>query len=209
MLARGKPAAGERLTLNLTLPGSAYVFFPDHEVSTGIDGAFQIGAAPPGDFRLVRMIPDPSGDSLTHSHPVPITVTPRITTEVRLGESGRTIIGPLALSEPTVDYDLSKVAISLTTPAPDRPASTSSADAINEWQMSPQYQELQMHRRRYEGRTSSDGTFIIDAVEPGTSRLNARPTEPRRNESLPKLSAKRRRRSRFLTRKRRRVNRFK
>lgn len=174
MLARGKPVTGERLMLNLPLPGSASIHFLDHEVSTGIDGTFQIEAAPPGDLRLVVLIPDPSGDSLTSSHLVPITVTPGATTEVRLGESGRTIVGRLALSDPSADYDFSQVAISLTTPAPDRPASTSSADAIYEWQMSPQYQEWQMHHRRYEGRASSGGTFIIDAVEPGTYSLYIR-----------------------------------
>ena len=179
-IIEGHLKIGTRIGTNeavlLTSDGNIQFNHEDFRKVTDENGRFFFNAVPPGDRRLVRMVP--IGErSWGHSHMQSVTVKPGETTRVAMGGNGRTIIGKLTLSDPSRTIDWKQSGHHYLSYYPKPPAYRT-MDEYRAWESLPETIAARKQMRHYTLRVENDGTFRVDDVLAGRYDLQIRLTEP-------------------------------
>jgi hypothetical protein len=169
------PRPGTNESLLLSGDGSIQFGFEDFKTTTDEQGRFSMASVPPGERRLVRLIP--IGDrSWSHSHAQNLTIKAGEVTTVTVGGDGRTVIGKLALSDPSRTLDWRQSGHHMLSSYPKQPA-FKGMEEYRAWQSLPETIAAQKEARYYTMQMRDDGTFQIDDVRAGNYDLQIRLTE--------------------------------
>ena len=176
------PRIGTNETVLLSGDGNIQFNHEDFRKVTDENGRFFFNAVPPGDRRLVRMVP--IGDrSWGHSHMQLVTVKPGETTQVQMGGNGRTIIGKLTMSDPSRTIDWRQSGHHYLNFYP-KPPPYRNMEEYRAWESLPETVAARKQQRSYTLQMQEDGSFRVDDVLAGKYDLYIRVTEPRNNQGF-------------------------
>lgn len=130
---------------------------------------------PPGERRLVRLVPMPDRGWM-HSNPVLVDVKPGQTTKVTWGGTGRPVVGRLVASDPKAKIDWTSGHHSFSSRMPRRHFANS--EEARAWQRSPEARELERTMRFFAPEVAPDGSFRVEDVTPGDYGLNISLVDP-------------------------------
>jgi protocatechuate 3,4-dioxygenase beta subunit len=173
---------GTNETILLSSDGNLQFNFEEFRQVTDDQGNFAMKTVPPGDRRLVRLIP--IGDrSWGHSHMQSVTVKAGEVTTVTMGGNGRTVIGKLALSDPSRVVDWRQSGHHSLSWYP-KPPPYRTMDEYRAWESLPETIAARKNQRSYTLIMHEDGTFRVDDVLAGSYSMSVRVTEPRNAQAL-------------------------
>ncbi len=171
------PRPGTNQTVLLSGDGTLQFNFTEFRAITDDQGNFSMTNVPPGDRRLVRLIPI-DDRSWGHSHMQNVTVKAGELTTVSMGGNGRTLIGKLTMSEPSRVADWRQSGHHSLSWFP-KPPPYRTAEEYRAWESLPETIAARKNQRSYTLIMQEDGTFRVDDVLAGSYSMNIRVTEPR------------------------------
>lgn len=198
--------------LKVKLHSPQWVINPEHAVSpclrteTQAEGRFCFEFIPPGEHSVSHEphFPVLVGCAPPESHSVRVAVQPGATTQVRLGGTGRAVIGRVLGNSPGRQVDWFQDVHRLTSVREfpreinsyprsrdfeTREAYAAAVSLINErrreFEASPAGRAAHLNRRAYVLHFSPDGSFRVEDVLPGTYNLFIGPRVISTNRSLP------------------------
>lgn len=176
----GKPAEGQGLFLNFSVPGSGALSadWNAFKVDTDKDGKFAFNQVPPGDRDIVRLI-QTVPNSWMHSHRTAVTVRPGETTTVNLGNVGAIITGRLNSAAVTAGHAGVRLNGNLNTPYPQPPDGFKSPADYQAWSELPETIAAQRRQQSFGIVVQPDGSFTVDGVLPGAYTLTLSANEPK------------------------------
>jgi protocatechuate 3,4-dioxygenase beta subunit len=169
----GKPGTNEAVLLT---PGantgrSSYWYeYSEYRTVTDNAGRFIFSNVPPGERRVVRLIPI-NQNSWSHSQPTDVMVKPGEVTQMQIGGNGHLLVGQLQLSDSEMEIDWTNSGYHSLNSFP-QPPPFKSTEEYRAWAQSPATLEAQRKARSYTVQLSSTGAFRIEEVLPGTYQLN-------------------------------------
>ena len=173
---------GTNESVLLSGEGGLQFNFEDFKAATDAQGRFSMATVPPGERRLVRLIP--IGDrSWSHSHAQNVTVKTGEVTTVTMGGDGRTVIGKLSLSDPSRTIDWGQSGHHMLSSHP-KPPPFKGMEEYRAWQNLPETIAAQREARYYTMQMRDDGTFQIDDVRAGNYDLQVRLTDGRNGQGF-------------------------
>jgi hypothetical protein len=179
LIVAGRPGTNEAVLLTPGVnQGSVNYWYEYSEFRTVTDnaGRFVLSNVPPGERRIVRLIPIDQ-NSWQHSHPVDVTVKPGVVTDLTIGGDGHLIIGQLALSDPSVTVDWPKNGRYQMSSYP-KPPPFKTPEEHRAWAKLPSTIAAQRRARHYSVLVDSTGAFRAEEVLPGEYDLNLSLQEP-------------------------------
>lgn len=166
----------------------------NYDATAGADGRFTLDRVVPGAVTVARRVPAGEGSWLIMHH-TPVTATAGQTATVRVGGTGRPLVGrvvvPAAVVAEAWAHQVGRV-----TPAPPRPAtvpvpadlSKLTEDERRAWTARAATAAAATFRRpvgrggaQYSFMPAADGTFRVDDVPPGDYRVRASIGKPPAN----------------------------
>jgi thiol-disulfide isomerase/thioredoxin len=176
----------DKLVTNQAIWGSAANGSPSESLhtefrtNTDAQGRFVFEFVPPGNYSVHRMIPTGGGGSSSGPHEV-VQVQPGKTASVKVGGTGRPVVGRMKVLNPYVAIDWSSghnyfYAHSI---YPRPPENLTSREEIEAWRNQPEIQKAQAAVRDYPLRMAADGSFRMDEVLPGKYEMFIEILDPR------------------------------
>lgn len=132
---------------------------------TDNEGRFSFERVPPGEYRLIRVLRLSTLGGEQRSTLDPVVVRPGTTAEVRVGGTGRAVIGSVELAAWRDPFHWNDLPQMLVTKLPALP-NLNSAELEEFWR-SAQGKERVRARRQYAVEFVADGSFRIEDVPPG------------------------------------------
>lgn len=149
--------------------------FEDFKATTDAEGGFSMASVPPGEQRLVRLIP--LGErSWGHSHPQNVTIKPGEVTVVTMGGNGRAVIGKLTVNDPSRSIDWRQSGHHSLNYYP-KPPPFKGIEEYRAWENLPETVAARKNVRSYALQLQEDGSFRIDDVLAGSYDLQIHLTE--------------------------------
>ena len=148
-------------------PGASSYWYDSQQyrVVTDAAGKFVISNAPPGERRVVRLIPI-NANSWSHGQPTDVLVKPGEVTHMTMGGDGHLLTGQLALSDPSLKIDWRNSGHHSLNSFP-KPPPFKTAEEYRAWAVLPETIEAQKKARSYTVQVSETGSFRIEEVLPG------------------------------------------
>jgi protocatechuate 3,4-dioxygenase beta subunit len=147
-------------------PNRFWYDYQDYSTTTDAQGRFVISNVPPGERRLVRLIPI-DDRSRMHSPLRDVTVKSGEVTRLTIGGDGTTVIGQLALSDPSQQIDWKNSGHHSFSSYPRPPMPIRSAEEYQAWEKSSEIAEARKKARSYAVQLDETGAFRIEDVLPG------------------------------------------
>ncbi len=168
-----------------TRPGQTGINFDwsAYKTNTDSQGRFAFSFVPPGKRQVVRLIPQ-GGGSWMWADQTPVTVKPDKTTTVKVGGSGRRIVGRAVASDSAQKIDWESGRFNLHTEFPRPPGPFKSQQEAEEWNNLPATRAAREQYKQYPVSMRSDGSFRLDNVPAGKYTLDLVFTEPQEGRPM-------------------------
>ncbi|HTD65113.1 MAG TPA: hypothetical protein VK846_01115, partial [Candidatus Limnocylindria bacterium] len=166
------PQPGTNQSVLLSGDGGVQFSLEDFKTTTDERGRFFMASVPPGERRLVRLIPigDRGNRGWGYSHIQSITVKTGETTTVTMGGNGRIVVGKLTVSDPSHAMDWRQSGHHTLSYYP-KPPPFKGLDEYRAWENLPETIAARKNIRSYTLQVQEDGTFRVDDVVAGTYDL--------------------------------------
>jgi beta-lactamase regulating signal transducer with metallopeptidase domain/thiol-disulfide isomerase/thioredoxin/protocatechuate 3,4-dioxygenase beta subunit len=175
-----------KLVTNQAIWGSAANGSPteslhtEFRTNTDAQGRFAFAFVPPGKYSIYRMIPTGNGGSSGGPREV-VQVQPGETASVKVGGTGRPVVGRMKVLNPyvAIDWSTGRNYFSANSIYPRPPENLASREEIEAWRNQPEIQKAYDAVRHYPMRMAADGSFRMDEVLPGKHEMFIQILDPR------------------------------